>query len=243
MTQATQRSADELARTLETSGHDPTLERNPRTTIEPRRKRELDTLVSDAIEALSRRSVHERYTEVDVLGEGGMGIVRLGTQRSLERAVALKSLKDGLETPNARLKLLREAWITGKLEHPNIVPVHDLGIDERGEPRIVLKRIEGASWDTLAKDAAEVKRLFDASDLVEWNLRVLLEVARALHFAHVRGIVHRDLKPENVMIGSFGEVYVVDWGLAVALEDDGSGRFPLALDATELAGTPSYMAP
>ncbi len=233
---------DDLAKTLESQGHDPTVERNPRTTIEPRR-RDLDTLVNDAIGALARRSVSERYSELDVLGEGGMGIVKLGQQRSLERPVALKSLKEGQETPSARLKLLREAWITGKLEHPNIVPVHDLGIDERGEPRIVLKRIEGASWDSIFADAAEVKRRFDANDLLEWNLRVLLEVAHALHFAHVRGIVHRDLKPENVMIGSFGEVYVVDWGLAVALEDDGTSRLPLAKHAIELAGTPSYMAP
>ncbi len=233
---------DDLAKTIESQGHDPTVERNPRMTIEPKR-RDLDTLVNDAIGALARRSVSERYSEHDVLGEGGMGVVKLGQQRSLERAVALKSLKEGQESPSARLKLLREAWITGKLEHPNIVPVHDLGIDERGEPRIVLKRIEGASWDSLFADADEVRRRFDASDLLEWNLRVLLEVAQALHFAHVRGIVHRDLKPENVMVGSFGEVYVVDWGLAVALEDDGTSRLPLAKNALELAGTPSYMAP
>jgi serine/threonine-protein kinase len=243
VTEAPIRSIDDLARTLETQGHDVTLERNPRVTIEPRRRRDVDALVSEAIDLLHKRSVHERYAEVDVLGEGGMGLVKLGTQRSLERHVALKSLKPGLETPAARLKLLREAWITGQLEHPNIVPVHDLGVDDRGEPRIVLKRIEGASWDTLFQDADEVKRRFGADDLAEWNLRVLLEVARAIHFAHVRGIVHRDLKPENVMIGSFGEVYVVDWGLAVALVDDGTGRLPLASEARELAGTPSYMAP
>ncbi|MFN7700504.1 MAG: serine/threonine-protein kinase, partial [Deltaproteobacteria bacterium] len=199
--------------------------------------------MNESIGLLAKRSVSERYEELGVLGVGGMGVVKLGQQRSLERAVALKSLKDGLESPSARLKLLREAWITGKLEHPNIVPVHDLGVDERGEPRIVLKRIEGASWSSLLTDRDEVRRRFDSEDLLEWNLRVLLEVARALHFAHARGIVHRDLKPENVMIGSFGEVYLVDWGLAVALEDDGTSRLPLARDATELAGTPSYMAP
>lgn len=233
---------DDLARTLESQGHDLTLARDPRTTIEPRRSG-LDTLVHDAIDALARRSVSERYAELDLLGEGGMGIVMLGQQRSLERAVALKSLKHEQASPNARLKLLREAWITGQLEHPNIVPVHDLGIDERGEPRIVLKRIEGATWDTLFDDASELVRRFDARDALEWNLRVLIEVAQAMHFAHTRGIVHRDVKLENVMIGSFGEVYVVDWGLAVALEDDGTARLPLAKDATELAGTPSYMAP
>jgi serine/threonine-protein kinase len=233
---------DDVAKTIESQGHDPTVERDPRMTIEPKR-RDLHTLVNEAIDLLAHRSVSERYTELDLLGEGGMGVVKLGQQRSLERAVALKSLKSGQETPSARLKLLREAWINGKLEHPNIVPVHDLGIDERGEPRIVLKRIEGASWDSLLGDADEVRRRFDESSLLEWNLRVLMEVARALHFAHVRGIVHRDLKPENVMIGSFGEVYLVDWGLAVALEDDGTSRLPLARDALELAGTPSYMAP
>jgi serine/threonine-protein kinase len=233
---------DDLARTIESQGHDLAAKRNPRATIEPRRS-DLETLVNESIGLLAKRSVSERYEELGVLGVGGMGVVKLGQQRSLERAVALKSLKDGLESPSARLKLLREAWITGKLEHPNIVPVHDLGVDERGEPRIVLKRIEGASWSSLLTDRDEVRRRFDSEDLLEWNLRVLLEVARALHFAHARGIVHRDLKPENVMIGSFGEVYLVDWGLAVALEDDGTSRLPLARDATELAGTPSYMAP
>ncbi|MCB9634104.1 MAG: serine/threonine protein kinase [Sandaracinus sp.] len=79
--------------------------------------------------------------------------------------------------------------------------------------------------------------------MLEWHLRVLLQVCRALSYAHARGVVHRDLKPENVMVGAFGEVYVLDWGIAVALEDDGSGRLPLAKDATSVAGTPAYMAP
>ena len=91
---------DDLAKTIESQGHDATVDRNPRLTIEPRRQ-DLDSLVSEAIGALTRRSVSQRYSELDVLGEGGMGVVRLGQQRSLERPVALKSLKSGLESPSA----------------------------------------------------------------------------------------------------------------------------------------------
>ncbi len=235
-------SIENWTKTLQAFGLDVTVQRNSRETIAPRTS-EADVLTHTAMQDLARRSISERYTEGELLGEGGMGIVRLGLQHSLERPVALKSVKDGQLTDQARLKLLREAWITGRLEHPNIVPVHDLGIDERGEPRIILKRIEGSSWETLFRDAEAVRTRFAENDLLEWNLRILMEVARAAHFAHQRGIVHRDLKPENVMIGDAGEVYVVDWGLAVALEDDGTGRLPLAQNARELAGTPAYMAP
>jgi CHASE3 domain sensor protein len=91
-------------------------------------------------------------------------------------------------------------------------------------------------------DAAAVKKLFGADDLLTWNLDVLQQVCNGIHFAHSRGIVHRDLKPENVMLGHFGEVYVMDWGLAVALEDEGSGMLPLGSTARELAGTPNYLA-
>ena len=228
--------------TLQAIGLDVTVQRNSRETIAPRTT-EGDLLTRTAMEDLARRSISERYSEGETLGEGGMGIVRLGLQHSLVRAVAMKSVKEGQLTDRARLKLLREAWITGRLEHPNIVPVHDLGIDDRGEPRIILKRIEGCSWETLFRDAEAVRARHGENDLLEWNLRILMEVARAAHFAHTRGIVHRDLKPENVMIGDAGEVYIVDWGLAVAIDDDGTGRLPLAKNARELAGTPAYMAP
>src|SRR6185312_16743575 len=111
-----------------------------------------------------------------------------------------------------------------------------------GSPIIVLKRIEGVEWSTLIADPAEVERKFGATDLLAWNLGILMQVLNAVRFAHHRGVLHRDLKPSNVMIGDFGEVYLLDWGIAVSLRDDGSGRFLLATDATELAGTPCYMA-
>ena len=108
---------------------------------------------------------------------------------------------------------------------------------------LVLKRISGVAWHHLLGDAELVRERFGAADPLEWHLRILMQVCSAIHFAHRRGIVHRDIKPDNVMIGEFGEVYVVDWGIAVALHDDGTKRFPLASEATEMAGTLLYMAP
>ena len=177
------------------------------------------------------------------IGEGGMGIIRLAEQTALGRTVAVKTLKGDKRDPTAALDLLREAWVTGALEHPNIVPVHHVGLDEDGSPIIVLKLIEGVEWHDILEDAALVEQRFGASDLLAWNLGILLQVTNALRFAHSRGIIHRDLKPANVMIGEFGEVYLLDWGIAVSLHDDGSGRLPLASDAKEMAGTPCYMAP
>jgi len=178
----------------------------------------------------------------EVIGEGGMGIVHAAEQVALGRTVAVKSLK-ARRDPAAALDLLREAWVTGSLEHPNIVPVHYLKVDGDGTPSIVLKRIEGVEWSRLLRDAGEVERRFGAKDLLAWNLGILLQVLNALRFAHRHGIIHRDLKPSNVMIGDYGEVYLLDWGIAVSLRDDGSGRLPLASHATQLAGTPCYMAP
>jgi eukaryotic-like serine/threonine-protein kinase len=177
------------------------------------------------------------------LGEGGMGVVRLATQQTLGRKVAVKGLKPGHRDDRIIMHLLREAWVTGGLEHPNVVPVYDIEIDGDGIPVIVLKRIEGVQWSELMFDAGAVRDRFGAEDLLSWNLEILLQVANAVRFAHTRGIIHRDLKPDNVMIGEFGEVYLLDWGIAVSLKDDGSGRLPLVSEATEMAGTLCYMAP
>ncbi|HEY3805710.1 MAG TPA: serine/threonine-protein kinase [Kofleriaceae bacterium] len=179
-----------------------------------------------------------------VIGQGGMGVVRTADQVALGRTVAVKTLRpERRKDPAAALDLLREAWITGAIEHPNVVPVHYLGVEPDGSPIIVLKRIEGVEWSTLIRDGAEVARKLGATDLLAWNLGILMQVLNALRFAHHRGVIHRDLKPSNVMIGDFGEVYLLDWGIAVSMRDDGSGRLPLASAATQLAGTPSYMAP
>jgi serine/threonine-protein kinase len=215
----------------------------PHATIEPPRPASsgamaaLDALRAQGIALSGRIAMHR------TLGEGGMGVVHLATQETLGRHVAVKTVKPGVSDADASVRILREAWVTGLLEHPNVVPVHDVGVDASGSPVIVMKRIEGHAWSELMRDPETVTKRFGASDALEWNLRTFASVCNAVHFAHARGILHRDLKPDNVMIGEFGEVYVVDWGIAVSLKDDPSGRLPPVSLAKDLAGTPHYMAP
>jgi eukaryotic-like serine/threonine-protein kinase len=218
------------------------------TIVPPELRGRRDTGGINALELLRELATTSPVASVqlhkgEVIGEGGMGIVRSAEQVALGRLVAIKTLRPDRRDPGAALDLLREAWITGTLEHPNVVPVHYLGVEDDGSPLIVLKRIEGLEWSALLADPEAVARRFGATDLLAWNLGILMSVLNALRFAHHRGVIHRDLKPSNVMIGDFGEVYLLDWGIAVSLVDDRSGRLPLARDATELAGTPSYMAP
>jgi hypothetical protein len=178
-----------------------------------------------------------------ILGEGGMGIVREAEQVALARIVAVKTLKPGRSGTGDTEALLHEAWVMGALEHPNIVPVHHLEADAAGNPLMILKRIAGVEWSSLIAAPAEIEHRFGARDALAWNLGILDQVLNALRFAHSCGVIHRDLKPSNVMIGHFGEVYLLDWGLAVSLDPDETGRLALAVDATEIAGTPGYMAP
>jgi len=192
---------------------------------------------------LAERGMPVELKPGKVIGEGGMGVVREAEQVALGRVVAVKTLKPGRTMQGAASDLLREAWVTGALEHPNIVPVHHLEIDDELNPLLILKRVDGVEWSALFKDAAEVRRRFGAEDLLAWNLAILMSVLNALRFAHSRRVIHRDLKPSNVMIGQFGEVYLLDWGIAASLDEDPTGRFPHISESSDLAGTPSYMAP
>ncbi len=219
-----------------------TLELSPRSTIVPPEVN--DTGGRRALELLVPiRTLQDELVLSDTLGEGGMGIVKSGVQRSLGRAVAVKTLRAGENQPQNVLALLREAWVTGSLEHPNILPIHDVRLDEEGAPLVILKRIEGIDWSEVMHDPERVRERFGATDRLEHNLSIFMQVCHAIAFAHSRGIVHRDIKPENVRIGAFGETYVLDWGIALALEDDGTGRFPVVKANMAMAGTPTYMAP
>jgi len=226
---------------LETLRGDPISSQTlPEQTIVPAREQDEQAKALLAQVIASGRAVELRTGRV--IGEGGMGVVREAEQVALGRMVAVKTVRSN-HTPGAADELLREAWVTGALEHPNIVPIHHLGTDDAGMPVLILKRIDGIEWSTLLRDPAEIRRRFGTTDVLAWNVEILHQVMNALRFAHSRGFVHRDLKPSNVMIGNFGEVYLLDWGIAVSLRDDRTGRFPKLGATWELAGTPCYMAP
>lgn len=170
------------------------------------------------------------------LGVGGMGAVFLAEQRSLRRQVAVKTIGWPIDAGLAAA-LVSEAAIVGHLEHPNIPPIHALGVAEDGRPVIVMKRVTGVSWSQLLEDDDDPSwaRVRTAtSDRLASHIDILRQVARAAEFAHARGYVHRDIKPDNVMVGELGDAYLVDWGIATPLSDEGSG---------ELVGTPHFMAP
>jgi serine/threonine-protein kinase len=174
----------------------------------------------------------------ELLGEGGMGKVYAGVQRSLGRAVAVKVLGGSETNDRARAALLHEARVTGRLEHPNIVPVHVLGVDASGRPVMVMKRIEGVTWRRLLQDPSHTQwaRLLSRHrDRHEAHVEILLRVCDALEYAHAQGVIHRDLKPDNVMLGAFGEVYLLDWGVALDTRSPPTER--------AVVGTPAYMAP
>jgi eukaryotic-like serine/threonine-protein kinase len=177
------------------------------------------------------------------LGVGGMGLVLEGAQPQLGRAVAVKTMRPDKRSPSSRRALLHEARIAGRLDHPNVVPVHDLRFDSEGDPQIVLKKIEGQDWSELHQDAAAVAERFGRHDLLEWNVRTLISVCNAVHYAHSSGVLHRDIKPGNVRVGRFGEVYLMDWGLGVELGEEGTWVVPTRRGSFQLAGTPGFMAP
>jgi len=155
------------------------------------------------------------YRLLERVAHGGMGVVWLALDEKLDRRVALKVLDVSGE---------EEARILAKLEHPGIVPVHDVGRLADGRVFYTMKYIEG---DRLDRYVAQISS-------VPERLRIVHRICEAVAFAHARGVLHRDLKPENIMVGPFGEVLVMDWGLAMLLGD----RMP-----GDIGGTPGYMAP
>lgn len=177
-----------------------------------------------------------------ILGQGGMGVVREARQTALDRLVAVKCLPAGNESRQARAQLYREAWVAGRLEHPNVIPVHLLVEDEAGSPAIVMKKVVGVPWSRVLARPEDHPQLLAGQSPLDFSLAVLDQVCRAVHFAHCQGILHRDLKPDNVMLGRFGEVYLVDWGLAVTIEPR-SGPLAAAASIAAVEGTPAYLAP
>ncbi|MEM9860453.1 MAG: serine/threonine-protein kinase [Myxococcota bacterium] len=165
---------------------------------------------------------------------GGSSIVLRGEQASLEREVVVKQPLGSRE----QVRLEREAKILAVLEHPNIVPAHDLCWSSDGRPQLVLRRVEGQTWLALAEKGERWNP--DLRDPFEEAIRIAITICDALAYAHAKGIVHRDVKPSNIMLGSYGAVYLLDWDIAGTMRGFESS-VPRLEDA--VAGTPAYMPP
>jgi serine/threonine-protein kinase len=186
-----------------------------------------------------------RYRLARRIGKGGMGEVIAARDQQVGRDVAIKRMRAAQPSERAIQRFLREASIQGRLEHPAIVPVHEIGRDGDGLPFFVMKKLTGT---TLGKLVAGPEQGTQAGR--QRVLRAFAEVCLAVELAHVRGIVHRDLKPDNILLGDFGEVYILDWGVAKIIGEDegeladaGSGSGEHATAAGTAIGTPGYMAP
>lgn len=198
-----------------------------------------------------------RYTLTRVHGKGGLGQVWLAQDTNLKRDVALKEILPGKETDKLTVhRLIKEAQITGQLEHPNIIPVYELGENpESNAPFYTMRFLRG---ETLSEKIADYHKHRKDGTATRLELRNLLgcfvNVCHAMAYAHSRGIIHRDLKPGNIMLGSFGEVLVLDWGLATIVDEQEedvdlksieiSWSFDvMATQDGAILGSPAYMAP
>ena len=216
-----------------------------------------------ASENISVGDPEVRYLIGDEIARGGMGAVLLASDVNIRREVAMKRMlpKDKIDDGTDVIRFIEEAQITGQLEHPSIVPVYELGVDSEGQVFYTMKRIEGETLQYVLAQLRKGNRAYLRKWPLNRLLRVFLQVCDAIGFAHAKGVIHRDLKPENIMVGEYGEVLVVDWGIAKvkgapdhlsaeakktayvsAIRHD-DGHLDLAtLDGT-IAGTPQYMAP
>ena len=208
-----------------------------------------------ALARLKKTSKKKRYSVVREIARGGMGKVIEVEDNDLRRSVALKVLrKEMLDRKDLVERFLEEAQITGQLEHPNIVPVHEIGVDGRGNLYFTMKLVEGEELSSiikrLKKKDPSAQRAYPISRLVD----VFIKVCEGVAFAHSRGVIHRDLKPANIMVGRFGEVQIMDWGVAkiVGRKEDTADRAVVSdrqdddasrTMAGSILGTPSYMSP
>jgi eukaryotic-like serine/threonine-protein kinase len=182
-----------------------------------------------------------KYTFIKELGRGGMGAVYLAEDRELNRLVAIKVLNTPEISEDMRNRMVREAQIIAGLEHPGIVPVHDVGTLPDGRVFYAMKFVRGSRLDEYAA----------VNDSIRDRLRKFQAVCDAVAFAHANGVIHRDLKPQNIMIGSFGEVLVLDWGVAKILKKpstDFTNQSVQSVDgfntnAGTIIGTRDYMSP
>jgi eukaryotic-like serine/threonine-protein kinase len=199
----------------------------------------------------------ERYAKKRVLGAGGMGEVVLAEDRDIGRNVAMKYLS-AAHDPSALARFVDEIRIVGSLEHPNIVPIHDVGVDDSSRYYFVMKHVEGETLEAIIEKLQAGDPKYAEKYTFTVRAEIFMALLRALQFAHANGYVHRDIKPANVMVGRFGEVMLMDWGVAkrtkapeesggdVAATDDTTKSIHERLFTTRrgaIVGTPAYMSP
>ena len=200
----------------------------------------------------------ERYAKKKVLGAGGMGEVVLAEDRDIGRNVALKYLSSGNDA-SALARFVDEIRIVGSLEHPNIVPIHDVGVDENSRYYFVMKHVEGETLEGIIEKLQAGDPSYHAKYTFTTRVEIFIALLRAIQFAHANGYVHRDIKPANVMVGPYGEVMLMDWGVAKrckAPEEVGGpiskGEEDMTKSVRErlfttrrgaIVGTPAYMSP
>lgn len=223
-----------------------------RTTVLPRRKR-----ADDAVKLVAEQ--RPRFDHVRALGEGAMGQVDLARDNDIRRTVAVKRMHGDNASATALLRFADEVRVVGQLEHPSIVPIYDVGRDEDGQVYLVMKHLEGETMESVIERLRDGDAEYRERFSIEHRVHLFLNVLDAIRYAHARGILHRDLKPANIMIGPYGEVTVMDWGIAKPLQKSSSSRPDAkALERTlveshdqrlletqfgSLAGTPLYMSP
>jgi serine/threonine-protein kinase len=188
-----------------------------------------------------------RFYDEGQIGHGGRSVVHMILDKTLLRYSAMKLLSSDLKPYAAdRQRFIEEAQISAQLDHPNVVPIHELSVTESGDLYFTMKLVEGQTMASMLQSLENQPRSFD---LVAPFLEILVKVCDAVAFAHSRGVIHRDLKPANIMVGSFGQVYVMDWGMARLVDGRtdvsiGRDRKRESLDLYgEPIGTPAYLSP
>jgi serine/threonine protein kinase len=200
-----------------------------------------------------RRPVEDRYAVRSLIAQGGMGRILSVWDPELQREVALKVLyEDGTEDRSFVARFLREIRVTARLSHPAIVPVYSLETTEAGTPAFTMKHIEGQTFHDYLRVCVQQHRegKLDDQHALPARLEHFVKVCDAVAYAHSRGILHRDLKIENLMVGSFHEVYVMDWGVARTIEEDGpqtadgeDSEISEITQVGDIVGTETYMSP
>ena len=193
----------------------------------------------------------DKYSVIDSVDEGGMKKILKVEDSDTTRTLAMAVIKDNKKNSRAAERFIYEARITALLQHPNIVPVHDIGLNDKGEPYFTMKLISGENLmkilNKLEKGDPEYIKNYPLSELII----IFLKSCDALSYAHANGVIHLDLKPDNIQVSAYGEVLVVDWGLAKILHNpfDDNEDFEEIIDSVDLTlngfikGTPGYMAP